>query len=360
MFELTLLPASDGDCLLLSYGNNGAMNHVLVDGGRTGAYASLKPFLNKIGKRQQRIELLVLSHIDADHIEGVLALASDNELPVGISEIWFNGFDQLSSVRPMGPAQADRFSKAIRARGWTANARFGGRALAISGQGGPDVIKLPGGLKLTLLSPDASRLNALWDDWKNWRTKAAARAAEEAIRRAAAPGLQMMGLRPFPLTIDLDTLADGPETIDAEVPNGSSIAFIAEWDNKRVMLGADAHPDLLAQSIRSLAGFGGGRYAVDLYKVSHHGSGGNTTRELVSLLDCRRFAISTNGSRHGHPHPETIAKLIKYSPRGDGDKVIYFNYRQERTTPWHKLQLEQRNCYRCEFSNTNGCISIPI
>ena len=137
----------------------------------------------------------------------------------------------------------------------------------------------------------------------------------------------------------------------------SSIALIAEWGDKRVMLGADAHPDLLSQSIRSLVGARGGRYALDLYKVSHHGSGGNTTRELIGLLDCRRFAISTNGS-HGHPDPETIAKLIKYSPRGE--KVIYFNYKQERTTPWHNPQLEQGKFYRCEFPKADGWISIPI
>ena len=295
MFELTLLPASDGDCLLLSYGNNGTANHVLVDGGRTGTYAFLKPLLAKIGERQQRIDLLVLSHIDADHIGGFLALANDSQLSVEISEIWFNGFDQLRLVKPMGPAQGDRFSKAIRDRGWTANARFDGRPLALSGQGGPHVIKLRGGLKLTLLSPDADRLNALREQWDNWRTEEAARATE-VMRRAAAPGLQMMGRRPFPRMLDIDILADGSETIDDEAPNGSSIALIAEWGDKRVMLGADAHPDLLSQSIRSLVGARGGRYALDLYKVSHHGSGGNTTRELIGLLDCRRFAISTNGS----------------------------------------------------------------
>ena len=34
---------------------------------------------------------------------------------------------------------------------------------------------------------------------------------------------------------------------------------------------------------------------------------GNTTRDLIGLLDCRGFLISTDGSRHGHPDPETIA-----------------------------------------------------
>jgi hypothetical protein len=79
---------------------------------------------------------------------------------------------------------------------------------------------------------------------------------------------------------------------------------------------------------------------------------------IISLLDCKRFAISSNGARHGHPDPETIAKLIKYSP--PGDKVIYFNYRQERTAPWHNSVLERENSYRCEFSDANGKISILI
>jgi hypothetical protein len=54
---------------------------------------------------------------------------------------------------------------------------------------------------------------------------------------------------------------------------------------------------------------------------------GNLSRPLADLLDCTRFAISPNGSRHHHPDPEAIARLLLWKP---GPKEFYFNYRHER------------------------------
>ena len=85
-FKLTAFPASDGDCLLLSYGVSPA-KHVLIDGGRTSTYSFLRPALRRIVEANKRIELLVLTHIDADHIEGFLPLVTDEELGLKIDEM---------------------------------------------------------------------------------------------------------------------------------------------------------------------------------------------------------------------------------------------------------------------------------
>ena len=79
MFKLTAFPAADGDCLLLSFGETPPYCHVLIDGGRQGTYSILKPTLKAIAEVGEAIDLLVLSHIDADHIEGFLALVADRE-----------------------------------------------------------------------------------------------------------------------------------------------------------------------------------------------------------------------------------------------------------------------------------------
>jgi hypothetical protein len=358
VFTLQMFPALDGDCLLLSYGDGGPMRHLLIDGGRTGTYRSLKAGFAALAERGEAIELLVLTHIDADHIEGFLPLAADRDLPVEIGEVWFNGFDQLSTLRPMGPGQGDRFSAAIAARGWQANARFRGRAIAVGEGSAADPIVLPGGLKLTLLSPDAERLATLRDEWEEWRLANAAKAKQAPARAPAPDGLEAFGRKPMPRHLDVDALADGREVIDHETPNGSSIAFVAEWDGKRVLFAGDAHPDRLVRSLARLAAPENGRYRLDLFKVSHHGSIGNTTRDLAAMVDCRRFAISTNGSRHGHPDPEAIAKLIKYAPAGA--KTFYFNYRQERTAPWDAAALRAAHGYECVFPARDGSLVIAI
>src|SRR4051812_14058169 len=105
-----MFPADDGDCLLLSYGTPGKARHVLIDGGRASAYKKLKPRLLEIRKCGEPLELLVLTHIDADHIEGILELARDADMPAVPRRIWYNGFDQMGRLQAFGGKQGDEYS----------------------------------------------------------------------------------------------------------------------------------------------------------------------------------------------------------------------------------------------------------
>ena len=364
MFRLTTFPAQDGDCLLLSYGSGDASpeRHVLIDGGRAGTYTSLRSALLAISAKGGRLDLLVLTHVDADHIEGLLKLAGEVPAPIPIEEVWFNGFDQMSQIQPMGPGQGDQFSAAIRKANWPWNQQFGGEAVRLPDDGRPQTKTFNGGLRVTLLSPDLGKLKIMREMWDKWRTAEAVKQAEaERAKAMAAPaGLQAQGLRPMPLPLDVEALAAAKEQFDDEPPNGSSIAFIAEWQGKRVLLAADAHPDMLVKSLRHLADADSGRYSLDLIKVSHHGSMVNTGRELLETVDCHRFLLSTNGSRHGHPDPELIARILKFG--SGGAKTLYFNYEQTYTTPWKQQKLRDAYGYVCCFAPaaTQGRLIIEV
>lgn len=339
---LEMFPASDGDCLLLGCGD-GRRTNILIDGGRSDCYARLKPRLDRIAEAGERLDLLVLSHIDADHIEGLLEFVEDTGRKVQISDVWFNGFDQLKRLESFGFKQADRFSKALARSGLPINVSFGGGAIEVPPQGELPTTKLPNDVKVTLLSPDRKRLDRLSDEWDDWRQS---QSIPEQVEIEVPSGLETLGRGPIG-KIDVDALADGKETIDRDTANGSSIAFIVEHRGKRALMAADAHPDLLASSLRRLLPEGETRYRIDLMKVSHHGSKFNTSRSLASVMDCSRFAIATDGSRHGHPDPESIAKLIKFGAKAS--KTIYFNYHSAKTTPWDSPKLKQDWDYSCVF-----------
>src|SRR5262249_2459240 len=200
------------------------------------------------------------------------------------------------------------------------------------------------------LSPNLAKLMIMRQAWDKWRTAEAAKQAEaERAKAMAAPsGLQAMGRRPMPSPLDVEALAAIEEQFDDEPPNGSSIAFIAEWHGKRVLLAGDAHTDMLVEGLRHLAGAEGAPDRVDLFKRSHHGSIGNPSRELLETVDCRNFLLSTNGSRHGHPDPESIARILKFG--SSGPKTLYFNYRQDYTLPWSQQKLRQTYEYDCCFA----------
>ena len=76
MFRVEMRPAACGDCLWIEYGTPPATHIVVIDGG---VGATAKDLANRIAQaRAERgvdvldIELLVVTHIDNDHIGGVL------------------------------------------------------------------------------------------------------------------------------------------------------------------------------------------------------------------------------------------------------------------------------------------------
>ncbi len=340
VFRLTMLPAAEGDCLILSYGEDeAALRHIVVDGGRKATWPKLKKALEGIAARGEEVELLVLSHIDADHIDGLLEMAEEPVLPLTPKALWYNGYDQMKALaagglQPHGFRAADAYSKALAAKGWDANEAFGGKALMLETHAAPFDFA---GLRLTLVSPSRAKLWKLWTEWEKWRD-------------THPVGLQPMGKRAMPAVLDVEALS-APSGHDSTAPNGSSIAFIAQYGERRVLLGADAHPDVLLSALTALAG-ADGRCAVHLAKLPHHGSRANVTREMLEKLDCRRFAISTSGAVFGHPDPEAIARVLKFA--GEGRKILYFNYASERTSPWHDEARETHYDYECVFPAADG------
>ncbi|BCA62678.1 hypothetical protein HMP09_1912 [Sphingomonas sp. HMP9] len=349
-FHLSVLPAMDGDCLLLTFGVDGNCRHVVIDGGRASAYAHLKKRFKAVAGDKGEVELLVLTHIDADHIDGVLKIANDDAQPLRPKHVWYNGYDQMAGIQPFGFAQGDEYSRLIGEREWTLNSGFDSGTVSVETSPKPFDLE---GLKITILSPDLAKIAALRRKWSSWRT---AEAARIAAREAAPAGLQSLGGGEMPTVLDVAKLASAtPE--DSEPPDGSSIAFIAEWQGRRALFAGDAHPDLLVSSIQPLAEAAGGRLPIDLLKVSHHGSKGNTTRAFIKLLDCRRFVISTNGKRHGHPDPEAIARLLAYS---SGEKTLYFNYRTKWSGPWDADALKLEHDFTTVYGDPDGALEIDI
>jgi beta-lactamase superfamily II metal-dependent hydrolase len=337
VFRLTMLPASEGDSLILSYGpdeTEGSLRHVVIDGGRKKTWPHLQAELTRIAARGEEVELLLLSHIDADHIDGLLELAQTEDLPLTPKAVWYNSYDQLKALMtsgglaPKGVRVADEYTKALKAKGWKLNTEFGGKAIHVEARPAPFDFA---GLRLTLISPTQPKLGRMWKEWEEWRVE--------------HPGLAPKGKRAFPATLDVEALS-APSGNDGTAPNGSSIALIAEFDGRRVLLGADAHPDVLLATLAPLVG-ADGKLALDLVKLPHHASRANVTRAVLELLDCHRFAISTSGAVFGHPDPEAIARVLKFGQ--SGEKTLIFNYASERTKPWDDIALKAKWDFACVF-----------
>ena len=74
MFTIEMLPADYGDCLWIEYGDPVAPQRILIDGGTLPTFKFLKQRILKLPEAQRRFELLVITHLDNDHIETAVKL----------------------------------------------------------------------------------------------------------------------------------------------------------------------------------------------------------------------------------------------------------------------------------------------
>lgn len=347
MIRIEMLPAAHGDCLLVEYGDGVKVEgRILLDGGLRSTFEkALAPRLARIGKPCP-LDLLVVTHVDQDHIEGVLALLDlpAPERVVDARWVWFNGYGEISSGR-LGPAQGEDVSQRLSALPYDWNAGFDKRIVVAPRSGALPVVKLPGRATLTLLSPGRTQLRALVPVWEDALREAGLRPGGGRISAAAKAGI--LGAKKRPLKriapSDVPALAGATTPTDDAEANGSSIAFILEHRRKKVLFAADAHPDVLEEALRRYGA--GERVRLDAFKLPHHASKHNVARSLLARVACRDFLVSTDGSRFGHPDPEAIARVLvtQRAPR------LHFNYRSDYNRAWDSAELREARGYEAFF-----------
>lgn len=336
MFRIEMLPAGHGDCLWIEYGDPSASRRVLIDGGATGTYKrALRERLRGLAEKERRFGLLVVTHIDADHITGILDLLEDSETRFQATDIWFNGYRHLPDEKPetLGPVQGEKLTDLLVKRTW--NGEFKKAAVVVPADGELPRMELDGGLVLTLLSPTPGKLADLKPEWEKEVRKAGLDPNQPRPGEAESPeGFELLGAP------DVEALAAEPFSEDPAKANGSSIALLAEFEGRRVLLTGDAHPGVLTAAIKRLAG--SGRLAVDACKLPHHGSKANVSRQFLQALDCKTWLFSTNGAHFRHPDLQAVARVIKW---GGPHPELSFNYRTKYNDVWDGKPLREQYGY---------------
>ena len=379
MFRIEMLPAAHGDCLWIEYGRGQEVHRILIDGGPAHTYPALRERILHLPAGERRFDLLIITHIDADHIEGVVRLLQDAEaLTCRFERIWFNGRDQLNQVpdpagQPLGALQGEMLGMLIaeyeeRIGSKVLNEGLPHRLAAIDPNAGTlPVVDLPGECRLTLLSPDYPRLLELKDHWADELRKARVASGDvDTLRRrleesrslrpvgdvlggAEAPGEEGFEL---PDGSDRDLAAgvadalggggaepgeNGPFGGDPSKANGSSIAVLLAYPKDdpqvRFLLAGDAWSSVLEASIDRLLPRPDARLPLTGFKIPHHGSVGNVSESLLGKLRCRHFLVSTSGAVFRHPHARAI-ELLLAQHNGQGRPCLHFNYLTTTTTPW--------------------------
>lgn len=344
MFTIEMLPAEYGDCLLITYGTARKPHRILVDGGTPKTLPRLVARLRALPEKERHFELVLVTHIDDDHIGGMLALLKQNLITW--DDFWFNGWHHLAPGRVppvadgetipglpskgkpavLSPKQGRDLASMLYADpeelAW--NVEFNGGAVVVPDTGPLPTVTLEGGMKLTLLSPLQVNLTRLDQRWPE--------ALRDYLRPARPVRPPTLGGR-----LDLGKLASSNFKPDHAPANGSSIAVLAEFNRKRCLLTGDAYATTLGATLARLAGRGK-KVALDAFKLPHHGSRSNISNEVLELVDCNRYLVSTNGVKFNHPDVEAIARVVV---NGGAGVQLYFNYDSSTTKRWKDPALQE-------------------
>jgi hypothetical protein len=332
-FRIEMLPARHGDCLFVEYGKGDDVSRLLIDGGPVSTYDFLRKRISEMPPGDKLFELIVLTHVDADHVEGLVRLFAEKPLPFTVDKVWFNGWRQIKKVHGLLGALQGEFLSALLVdrvpRAWQASSP----PWVVISKGALRSYTLPSGMKLTLLSPSPAKIRKMETAWQAAMDKQGIKPGDlegawEALakKKRFLPKKGLLGAAP-----NLDSLLKKQFSIDQAAANGSSIAFLAEYGRKSALFLGDAHPDIVCSSIKRLCTERGiDRLPVNAVKVAHHGSKSNTNEALLRLLQSPLYLISTNGDQFKHPDKECIARILRFGR----PERLYFNYRSKFTKPW--------------------------
>jgi len=346
MLELEMLPAAEGDALLLTYGDTDDPHRILIDGGRRSTYRHLRKRIEHIsvnGEGKRFFELLIVTHVDADHIEGIICLLQDEELNCEFGDIWFNDWNHLEPLvagetpTHLGAAQGEFLGALLQAHQLPWNVRFDEGAVVLP----PDPEPLPvrdfaDGLQLTIVSPTIESLIELREEW----TKVIEAAGfVPGNRDEAMQQFKDKAWSKIPRHLGDETVR---KTLDHSEANGSSIAVLLDYEGIRLLLSGDAWPHVLRPSMDRWCAEQPNepeRVLLDAFKIPHHGSKKNVTPQLMERIECPTYLISTSGSRFHHPDVDAI-RIIIDGHNGETEPELLFNYRSDDNDFW----ADQSSC----------------
>ncbi len=341
MFELEVLPARHGDCLLLHYGDAAKPLTMLIDGGPSKVFKSVlrKRIKQLISERSLTapfvFERIMVSHMDQDHIKGILDMLfecdeakADHQVPlVDVKGLWHNSFSDVIGGHSrqndvekaaVGVASVGRDEHALplhRPAQVVLQSVGEGRKLRDLAnkqhipinqefQGGL-VVELPDAiehhnLSMHFLCPGRQELDDLREEWDEQVRILLDKEADKVVRETAAARL------------------------DRSVFNLASMVVLVEAEGNRLLLTGDARGDHITEALVRADLLVDGVMEVDILKMPHHGSDRNVNVDFFRTVRARHYVFSGDG-RHENPSVETLEMLFEARPEGSA-YCIHWTY----------------------------------
>jgi beta-lactamase superfamily II metal-dependent hydrolase len=318
--KIHILKASHGDSIIIeTFNNEWNPINIVIDGGITKTYNdSLREAIKKFIK----IDLLVLTHTDDDHIKGLISFFKSSLFAnMTVEKYWANCrySIKVSTGTQIGFNSGKDFNDYIIEKEGVDSQEKWNQDICYKGE----KINYQG-LFFTILSPTSDILSSFYKKWIDYQTK------KEKIDKTQISSSIHSQLDKGNIE-DLSKIQFNPtKTIDEDFFNAASIAFILNMPDCSILLLGDSRPEIVIESLLKLGHNETDRpLKVDYIKISHHGSKNNTNNELLNMIECDNFIFSTNGGfgNSKHPDRETVARILKRKSRKtENETFLIFNY----------------------------------
>lgn len=353
--NLDFLQAGSGDSFLLSFYDSNHKYNILIDSGKGIYELSLKHRLKALCEKKEVIDLLIITHIDIDHIGGILKYAERNMMDGKfIKKLIFNSGEIISkhfnsNIDPSRETKINiesttsqvintnykhgiTFEKVLRdclSNQWYQELIIQGKDIDL------------GNAKLTVLSPTLESLEELNKKWQNEIPK------NDSINSSN---------RKRDWDKEIATLSNFNFLQDNSLPNKSSIAFIFTIKNttKRILFLADSHMETINKSLKLLGYSENNPLKVEMVKLSHHGSKGNLNYEFLNLVRSQKFLISTSGINK-LPDKEALSRIVCNSKRNISETIEFiFNYPSRNYKNLFTSDDKKKYNFICSFNENNS------
>jgi beta-lactamase superfamily II metal-dependent hydrolase len=368
VFRVTLLPAQQGDAIWIEYGPDDAPFRILIDAGTPPTAPIVHQRILDLTDGR-RFELFIVTHIDTDHIGGVLKLLTDPPAGMEVGDVWFNERRQLEQPKKshLGAIDGEILGVQLDALKWNWNTLFGsGLVVLDDGEGAPPSSELPGGMSITLLSPGFQQVETLKSAWAKELDQKGLDPTNPDYLELLSEKMHAKGVAPSTLGDEeaetVEELASHLFVEDESSANGSSIAVLAEFEQKSCLLTGDAVPSAMIPAIRRLLkSRHQDRLGVDAVKLPHHGSENNISDEFLELLVSPLWLFSTNGNVHHHPQAPAVARVIRAN--AGRHPTLGFNYPKgvnPKADRWDEPQRKEDGDYETVFAEDGGGLLVDL
>lgn len=355
--KLTVFQSDKGDCLMLTTGGK----HMLIDGGMRKSYTRhVASTMNKLRRDREKLDLVYVSHIDRDHVWGVLQMmedlvawrvydfhkTSDNgnrgwprpkvRRPPEIGGIWHNVFHELVG-RNAGPisdmlaanarvlsgsgdvdltelaethqnltssmADAVQLTRRLGSRqlGIPVNKEFGGKLILQRENQAP--VRF-GGANIHVIGPSRTDLGKLRRKWNKWLKSEEGERQIRKIRRRHRRDEDVLELADIGdlLALRRSRAEELGRRSKVTQPNLASLMLLVEKGRKTILLTGDGHSKDILSGLEETGKLqpGAGLH-FDVLKVQHHGSENNIEQDFCKRVTADHYVFCGNGA---HKNPD--------------------------------------------------------